>query len=87
MPTIATARGRWRRTLRSRPGSAGADLVAVSSAADAVARATKLVIPIRHASSSARWLGWRRTGVSPDAASAGQKRLPPRAKCQPVAAE
>jgi hypothetical protein len=61
--------------------------VLLSSAAWAVARGAMFVMPspARASSACSDGLSWR--SVKPDRYSAGQNRLPGRAKCQPVAAE
>ena len=55
--------------------------------APAVARPTRLVSPNPRRTKASFSDGWKRRGVKPAACSAGQKRLPGRAKWLPVAAE
>ena len=87
MPTTARTRGRYRITLAvsSRPPATSS--ASDSSSAAAEARATRLVIPYPSRGRSASSNGENTRSVNPPACSAGQNRLPGRAKCRPTAAE
>ena len=86
-PAMATYRGRRRDTSSASRAPPACSSARLSSAAWAVARATRFVMPSPYPASSCCSLGASRRGVKPEPCSAGQNRLPGRAKCQPVAAE
>ncbi|GAB3940280.1 hypothetical protein GCM10027614_23690 [Micromonospora vulcania] len=86
-PTTATQRGRCRATVLVRSRAPSRSSPAVSSSARALARAAMLVMPRPRAGNSSCSLGCSSRGVKPPRCSAGQNRLPGRAKCQPVAAD
>jgi hypothetical protein len=75
------------RTLRTNVLAPANSSARASSSAAAVARATRLVIPNPADKRIAPSNGDRRRPINPAARSAGQKRLPGRAKWWPTAAE
>ena len=86
-PRIATHCGRWRSRLHRQPRHAGHQLRRVSSAARAVARLLRLVMPRPWRSSSSCSHGCSCRSVKPAPCRAGQNRLPRRANGYPTAAE